>query len=160
MHLRVITARDQIRTGQRRQLDGLTRHRQLAREHAADERFGPSVRRVVHDQTAAAEHLLEPLAERVGHAGAGRVGAAQFRQKIFTECCRRQDALGLVEHADDGVVQLDGGDGGRFGAGTRRKRDGPRSQIGVEHRTRTDFFPVVILGVDPENGDDRHAVIA
>ncbi|HSS03460.1 MAG TPA: proprotein convertase P-domain-containing protein, partial [Kofleriaceae bacterium] len=29
-----------------------------------------------------------------------------------------------------------------------------------EDRTAPDFFPVVIFGVDPENGDRRHVVIA
>ena len=41
-----------------------------------------------------------------------------------------------------------------------RQRDGARRQRSVEDRTRSDFVPVVILGVDPEHGDGRHAVIA
>ena len=30
----------------------------------------------------------------------------------------------------------------------------------IEHRTRPDFVPVVVLGINPEDRDDRHAVLA
>jgi hypothetical protein len=39
MHLRVIAARGEVRSGERRELSGLARHRQLTPEHLADERL-------------------------------------------------------------------------------------------------------------------------
>ena len=58
-------------------------------------------------------------------------------------------------------IEGDGGDRRRF---ARRRcagsGDGARRQRLVEDRTRPDFVPVVILGVDPEDGDGRHVVVA
>ena len=62
--------------------------------------------------------------------------------------------------SSDGVVEADGGDRRRLRARPRRQRDGARRERFVEDRTRPDFVPVVILGVDPEDGDRRHVVIA
>ena len=58
VHLRVVAARGQIGAGERRQLDRLARHRQLAREDLADERLRRRIGRVVDDQPAVAEHAL------------------------------------------------------------------------------------------------------
>ena len=50
------------------------------------------------------------------------------------------------------------------GAGSAPGRAGSETLRGVsvvvEHRTRADFLPVVILGVDPEDRDGRHVVVA
>lgn len=57
----------------------------------------------------------------------------------------------LVEHeAPDGEV-----------AGTAQitKGDGLRCHLRIEHRTPADFWPVVILRVDPEHRDNRHLML-
>ena len=37
--------------------------------------------------------------------------------------------------------------------------DGERLHVGIEDAARLDLVPVVILGVDPEHRDRRHAVL-
>ena len=53
-----------------------------------------------------------------------------------------------------------GATGERSSAARGGQRHRARRQLLVEHRTRSDFVPVVIFGVDPEDGDGRHLVIA
>ena len=158
--LRVIAARREIGAGERGELRRLARRGQLAREHAADERLRRRIRRVVDDEAAIAEHLFDPAAERVGHAEARRVGAPQPRNHRLAEFRRGEQAFDFVEGFEDGVVERDGGDRGRFSAGPRRQRDRARRQLVVEHRARADFVPVVVLRVDPEDRDGRHVVVA
>src|SRR3954452_21250282 len=52
------------------------------------------------------------------------------------------------------------GDRSRVAAAARRERDRLWRERWVEHRTRADFVPVVILGVNPENGHRGYAVVA
>ena len=67
--------------------------RQLAREHLADERLRRRIRRVVDDQAARSPSTcFEPAAERVGHAGARRVGAPQIGQQRGAEFGGRQQS--------------------------------------------------------------------
>ena len=160
VHLRVVAAGGEIRSGERRQFHRLPRHRELAREHLADQRLRRRVGGVVHDQPAVAEDLFQPAAERLRHAAPRRVGAAQAVDQRAAEFGRGQELLDLVEHGDNRLVQGDGGDGGGFGAGPRRQGDAARRQRFVEHRTRPDFLPVVVFGVDPEHRDRRHLVVA
>ena len=57
-------------------------------------------------------------------------------------------------------VRAQPGDGTFAGARQIGQAHGVRGELGVEHRTPGHFRPVVILGVDPEHGHDRHAVVA
>src|SRR5439155_21215537 len=51
-------------------------------------------------------------------------------------------------------------DGRRIRARPRGQGHGARRERFVEHRTRSDLFPVVVLGIDPEDGRSGDAVIA
>ena len=65
------------------------------------------------------------------------------------------------ERVEDGCHR-----GGRWRPGPVRRRGAPAAtrvrgvSSLVEHRTRSHFLPVVILGVDPEDRDRRHLVVA
>ena len=60
----------------------------------------------------------------------------------------------------DAGVQKQGGDGSLAGAFGFGKREGVGLEVRIEHRTLRDFFPVVILGIDPENGHDLRLLLA
>src|SRR3954471_23057625 len=52
------------------------------------------------------------------------------------------------------------GDRSGVAAAARRERDRLWRERWVEHRTRADLVPVVILGVNPENGHGGYTVVA
>jgi hypothetical protein len=106
------------------------------------------------------EHVLHPAAERLRHAGGRRVGTPQLCEHAGAEFSLWKDAFELVDGGVDRVVQADGRDRRGIGAGTRRQRHAPRRHLGVEHRTRSNLFPVVIFRVDPEDRHRRDDVIA
>jgi hypothetical protein len=161
VHLRVIAARCQIRSGERRELDGLARHRQFAGKDLADQRLGRGIGRVVDHQAAIAENVLDPAAECVGHPNARLVGSSQAGHHVVAEFRWRQQLFEFVEGFVNRVgVEADGGNRGWVGAGPRRKRNRARRQRVIEDGTRPDLLPVVIFGVDPEHRDRRNVVIA
>ena len=128
-------------------------------EDRAGQRLGGRVAAVEDDDAERAEQDVEELPERVGHARAGLVTPPQLRDGLGGELGLRQQRLEFAEHPRDVVgqvhlpdrdvpVALDAGDGQPV-----------RLQVVVEDPRRGDFFPVVVLGVVPEDGDARHAVL-
>jgi hypothetical protein len=160
VHLRVVAARRQIRTSQSGQFDRLPRHRQLAREDLADERFRCRIGRIVDHEPARTQNLFEPAAERIGHPGARRVGAPQRRQQRFLEFSGRKNRAQIRERFVNAVIESDGRDRHWSAPGRGGQRQRARRQLAVEHRTRSDFLPVVVFRIDPEDGDCRHLMVA
>ena len=159
-HLRVIAALHEPVAGQAGQFGGLARLRDLLDEDVAGERLGRRIRRVVHDETVRAEHCFDPVAERLRHASARLVGAAQSFDDFGAELGIGQRGSEFVDGGGDLVGERQPGDGTLPGPRRVWESHGVRGQFGVEHRTPGHFRPVVVFGVDPEHGHDRHTVVA
>src|SRR5690606_37486752 len=71
---------------------------------------------------------------------------------------RRQRAFEFVDGGADLLVERQRGDGQSARAVDIRKRDGFRLEVGVEDGAAADLVPVMVLGIDPEDRDRRHAV--
>src|SRR5262249_13009644 len=101
VHLRVITARSQIRSGERSQLDGRPRDRKLAGKDLANKGVRRRGGRVVAEEAARAEDVFEPLAEGVGHARAWLVSATQAVDDRGAEFGCGKESFELVEGVVD-----------------------------------------------------------
>ena len=62
-------------------------------------------------------------------------------------------------HLLDALVEHERADRMRARAGRRRQRHLGDVEVRVERRGGPNLFPVVILGVHPEDGHDRHVVL-
>ena len=105
------------------------------------------------------EQPLEPASKGVGHANAGPVCRAQRCDYPLGEVGPAQRISQLGQASFDTFVELQFRDGTLTGTFRRRQRNRPRLQLGVQHRTAGDLFPVVILGVDPEHRHRRSAML-
>ena len=146
------------RLGERR---GAAGGAELAREEVSDERLGRGIGRVVDDQPVRPEQRLEPPREGVSHANARPVGGAKRREEPFGELASRR----APRRARRGSARR--GHRGRSEATDRSpapsgfgKRDRVRLEARIEHRTARDLLPVMILGIDPENGHDIGVLLA
>ena len=104
--------------------------------------------------------LFHPAAEGVGHAASRRVRLPQAVHDGGAKFGFGKELFDIGEDVEDRIVEADGGDRGWFDARPGRQRHALRRQLVVEHRTRPDFLPVVILGVDPEDRNGGYVVIA
>ena len=151
------TAGHQVGARLSRELCGLTRRRQLPAEQIADKRLRGRIRCVVDDEAPLAKDAFEPAAERVGHADARRVGRPQIGDERRAELCRGKNLFELGEDVGDVIVERHGGDWQRI-ARSRREAHGASGHLAVEDRTRPDFVPVVVFGLNPKDGHGRRAV--
>ena len=91
----------------------------------------------------------------------GAYARRSSREQPATELGRPAGSFELVERGQDRSRR---GGRSRPAPGLRRPRRGSETvrgvEVVVEDRARADLVPVVILGVDPEDGDGRHAVVA
>src|SRR5207244_4978411 len=115
--------------------------------------------RVVHDEATTAEHAFEETSEGVRHPDARRVGGAQVSQKRVAEFGGRKNLLQFDQNAVNLLVDRNGGNWDRIARSTG-KGDRSWRHLGVEHRTRSNFVPVVIFGLNPEDRDRGDAVLA
>ena len=66
----------------------------------------------------------------------------------------------LVQARLNALIEGKGGNRPVASPVERRQRDGPRLELLIEHGAARDLFPVVILGIDPEQRDDVGALFA
>ena len=158
LHLRVVAMRLQLGAGLRCGSCGVPGCRQLPHENLAHGRLRAGVRRVVHDQAALAEHLLEPPGKRIGHSHARLVCRAQVSEERRAELGGGKRLLEFVQHALNLIVQCHGGD--RHGLARRAFGQGhrPAGEVLAKDRTRAHFVPVVVFRFNPEHGDRGHTV--
>ena len=160
MDLRVVATRHQMRASGCRQAGRFTGPGELGHEHLADQRLRSRIRGVVHHETAGAEDAFQPASERIGNAATFGVRLPQIRHERGTELGGGEQRLEFVESLGDGPIELNRGHWSGIACRSTRKRHGARFEGCIEDRTRTDLVPVVILGVNPEDGDCRHSVFA
>ena len=156
----MIPARCEVCAGRRGKLRCAARLGQLASEEIGAKRLRGRVRRVEHDQAVAAEDAFEKTAEGVGHAGAGGISRAKVGEKGVAESGLREN---LFEFRDDGgvlLIQPDGRHRNRIPGRPRREADRFWRHLGVEHRTRTNFIPVVVFRFNPEDRHGGHVMFA
>ena len=154
----MIAAVHQPLAGRARQPRRRAAQLELALEYRLHQRLGRRIRSIEYDQSVAAEQCVEPAAECRGDPRAGRVCSGQSVQRGSGKLRRRQRLAQLVETLAD-----------RRGQTHRRHRQArlrrraqvepAQLELAVEHAARADLVQVVILGIDPENGHGRDAVV-
>ena len=130
------------------------------REDTGGERLRCWIGRFEDHQPQATEGGLDEASERLGCAGAGPIGFAQGGQKRFGEGRGGEHSGELGDCLLDAFVEGQSRDRKVAGALGGRQRDAPRMERRVEHRTSRDLFPVVILGIHPEDRHHGHVVFA
>ena len=158
--LSVVAGRDERLPGTARQSGRVAGLGDLGREDAGRQRLGRRIGRVVDHQAVRPEHGLDPAPEGLGHAAAGLVGGAQPVEHVGAELGLGQQGGQRVERGRDVRGEGEAGDGTLAGAGQVGQTDGLGLERRVQDRTAGDLRPVVILGVDPEDGHHCDAVIA
>ena len=134
---------------------------ELAREEIRDERLGRWIRRVVHDEAVRPEHRVQYPAERLGDVAArAHTPPARSPEPSGVNSVARQ-APGTCPSSASTIPSrpLQRSDGPVSGAIGRGGLDRCDVQLPVENRASAHLFPVMVLGVDPEHGDDRDAVL-
>jgi hypothetical protein len=115
---------------------------------------------VVDHEAMWTEDVLDPVAERLGHAAPRLVRPTQAVHDLGTELRVGQRRAQGPDGREDVVGEGEPRDGALAGAGEVFEADGLRGELGIEHRTPGHLGPVVILRVNPEHGHNRHAVVA
>jgi hypothetical protein len=157
--LRVIAAALQLVAGGRGQLGRAAGVGERPGEEVADERLGRDVGRVVDHETVGPEHVIQHPAKRLRHAVPAGVGVAQHADESRRELGDRQRRLQGVHGEVSLPVEHQAGDRPLAGALEVAETHGVRMLVVIEHRARPHLFPVVIFGVDPEDGHRRHTVV-
>ena len=130
-------------------------------EDVPRQRLRGRIGRVVHDQAVRAEDRLPSIGRTPSPC---RRPARYALRNSLMMSSRNSDsgrtAASASSAAEMSSVSVSLRDRQMAGAGQIGELDGPRRQVGVEHRTAVHLGPVVIFGVDPEHRHDRDAVIA
>ena len=143
-----------------RERGGPARGRQLAGKDVGRQRLGRRVRRLEHHETERSEHRFEPRGERPRHADARPPGGPKGGDDVGREFGGLQGRREFVDGPLDAGVEDELRDGQLARAVEIRQGHRPRLELGVEHRTASDFLPVVILGIHPEHGDRGDPLLA
>ena len=139
--------------------DRASRLLEFAHEQVAHERFGRGIRRLEHHEAVTAEQLVQPAGKRGGHSGAGPVVPPQLGDDLRRELGRRELPLQLGNGVLDAAVEHERRDHLRPRAGDIRQRYPMKGKIRIEDVGGTDFVPVVIFLVHPEQRHRGHAVL-
>ena len=131
----------------------------LGAEQRRHQWLGGRIGRVVHDEALRPKGALEPAAERVGDALARAVVRRECVDELRRELRGRQ-RLAQVGHGTRDVVRVPEPPD-RFVARTvgRRRRHLTERVVTGKDVATGDLGPVVVLGVDPEDRDHRHALL-
>ena len=128
-------------------------------EERRGERLGRRVGGVEDHQAARPQERLQPSGKGLYHADARRVCEPYRFEERRTELGGWQRRGQHRRRGACRVVQPDACHGAFAGGGRIVERDGHPVERGVEHATRLDLVPVMVLGVNPEHGDRRDAVL-
>src|SRR5262249_25539432 len=107
VHLRVITARNEIGSCESRQLDCLAGHRELPLEDLTGEGLRGWIRGVIDHETTMAQDTFHPPPECLGHRATWLVGLSKGVEERRAEFRRWEDLIELIEGGKDGVGEAD-----------------------------------------------------
>jgi hypothetical protein len=157
--LRVIAPAFEGGAGFQRQARRFSRAFHLTGEYRSDERLGCRVGGVVDDEAARPEDGLDPPPECLAHPRPCPVGLPDGAEELRRECRRLKGGFELGDRAGDRFVELNACDRTLMGPRRVTGAQRPDRQVGVEHLARLHFVPVMVLGINPEDGDRRHAML-
>ncbi len=131
--------------------------RELLCKDIGHQRLHRRVGGIEYDKAVRTQEPLEPAGKCFRHAGALPVGGSEVRHHGRGEVGRGEGPFELRECLGHAAGQAQGPNRQFPGPLRTGERHGVGVESLVEHGTARHFFPVVILGIHPEERDDGHA---